>query len=143
MYAFGELVEKTCDNERNTREILHKTKNYVAETKESTPQPKSNICQCGESFYGDTCPNCGKKAIIIQSTETRDNSRKATQCECGELHYAIYCPICGKKAGASISNTEKPLKVEDKPQPKSTICKCGERFYGDICPNCGRNVKDL
>ena len=59
------------------------------------------------------------------------------------LSFRSYCPICGKKASASISNTEKPLKVEDKPQPKSTICKCGERFYGDICPNCGRNVKDL
>ena len=86
--------------------------------------------------------------VVRTDYETKEKHKmgtlkKATQCECGELHYAIYCPICGKKAGASTSNTKKPLKVEDKPQSKSTVCKCGERFYGDICPNCGRTIKDL
>lgn len=123
LYAFGELVEKTCNNENNTRQILLKLSEVSMEEAIKFVETASDMPRTEKAEQPAT-----------------SNVYKATQCECGELHYARYCPVCGKKANASTSNTPKTLNVEAEPQPKSTVCKCGERFYGDICPNCGRSV---
>lgn len=73
LYAFGELVEKTCDNENNTRNILKKMNekpinklDYSPEVTHIAPSKDATVCK-----HKWRCENC-------------NNMRTQTPCEyCG------------------------------------------------------------
>lgn len=87
LYAFGELVEKTCDNESNNYYIA-KQINEINENVKLLANPMVREAE-----------KTSKHKVEEKIEEIADiNLKKAVQCECGELHYAMYCPVCGKKS---------------------------------------------
>ena len=75
LYAFGELVEKTCDNENNTRQILKELQQRPVITQKETsavtttaPAPTYNprthkwMCSgCGNMRTQSPCEHCGQE----------------------------------------------------------------------------------
>lgn len=78
LYAFGELVEKTCDNENNTRQILKKLD--VKTTVNNATFIKNN--------------ECDKKTTNTPKTSSTHKWR----CDgCGNMRTQNPCEYCGKE----------------------------------------------
>ena len=71
LYAFGELVEKTCDNENNTKRILEKLNEKTYENKITPVQTTTTSKEisehkwrcdgCGNMRAQSPCEHCGKE----------------------------------------------------------------------------------
>ena len=114
LYGFGELVDKTCDIERNTRGISSRETPSVNEIAPATSVTKSATVH---SDSGWICDRCGTKNPLSSSSCKGCSSSKPS------------APTLSK--GVIPSSTEKP----------SVKCVCGERVYGEVCPNCGRKIE--
>ena len=78
LYAFGELVEKTCDNENNTKQILKKLNENTVKEKEPNKVKKSEINK-----------NEKKDPVV---NEKKDSAAKVTSIRTEKG--TIICPIC-------------------------------------------------
>ena len=67
LYGFGELIEKTCDNENNSKQILEKLNEKTCENKITPVQ--TNTARKDVCMHKWLCSGCG-------------NMRTQTPCEC-------------------------------------------------------------
>lgn len=84
LYGFGELIENTSEIAQNTRggerksemQERFKTERNFKDTSygeneglkkeyQTLPANASYLCECGLRFYGETCPNCGRKKNTV------------------------------------------------------------------------------
>ncbi len=82
LYGFGELIDKTCDIEKNTRgnrKVLDNQPTVKQEQVESIAKPKSvkvvttNIPLDESTPFIDTiCPECGKELSFVSNTNNTE-----------------------------------------------------------------------
>jgi hypothetical protein len=97
LYAFGELVEKTCDNEYNTRQILKKLNEKPIEQK----QTSNNTTPLTVEATSDT-PKTEKKEYADTDTaatfSTTENGKIiCSQCKFEQPSGRKVCWHCGAK----------------------------------------------
>ena len=95
LYAFGELVEKTCDNEYNTRQILKKLNEKPIEQK----QTSNNTTPLTVEATSDT-PKTEKKeyADTAATFSTTENGKIiCSQCKFEQPSGRKVCWHCGVK----------------------------------------------
>ena len=68
LYGLGEAVEQASEAAYNTREMLEilqkrneKESQAASRSRTTGDSSMSIVCKCGERFYGDVCPICGRK----------------------------------------------------------------------------------
>ena len=99
LYAFGELVEKTCDNENNTRHILNivstLTKVQINDSENDTRQILNELStltfEQTNNFENDTAINQAKRTTTEHASDgfwicscQRENGDSRTECwHCG------------------------------------------------------------
>ena len=107
LYAFGELVEKTIDNENNTRNILNKMNqmpivapyNYPVEKRYNNqiPQEQAPTMVCAQCNYEQpigrkTCWHCGT------SFESNAPTTHKWHCaSCNNMRTQTPCEYCGNQ----------------------------------------------
>ena len=94
LYAFGELVEKTCDNENNTRQILLKLNENPVEKK----QTSNNAIPLTVKTTSDT-PKTEEKESADTSTFSKTENGKiiCSQCKFEQPNGRKVCWHCGAK----------------------------------------------
>ena len=97
LYAFGEMVEKTCDNENNTRHILNivstLTKKQINDFENDTRQILNELSTLSfeqtNNFENDTA----KSNAEVKTTVTHK-----WRCDsCGNMRTQSPCEHCGQK----------------------------------------------
>ena len=132
LYAFGELVEKTASNEKNTRDLLKYIKdNYRA------PQPEEKSDDNKSTPFKATSPKnenkTPEKSYSPTATfEAKDNGTiVCSQCNYTQPKTRKVCWHCG----ASFETGEKS-------NAPYRCGKCGhEGPYEGACPECGSSIK--
>ena len=118
LYAFGELAEKTCENEENTRKILNllqdsnkgnnqtpnkgnspvpnMAKNYFA-PKVSAPTPGAHswrCSNCGSMISQKPCPYCGEGAPAEETAPAEKPAPAEKQKPVEVPEGSVACPAC-------------------------------------------------
>ena len=133
LYAFGELVEKTCENERNTSEMLKFIKenpiNVIQRTENFTPVSNDKIicsqCKCEQPSDRTRCWNCGttfatetpKKTPLKAPHDTPD----ATEAKPQKAETATFTTTDDNTIICSQCKCEQPSN-------RTRCWKCGSTF---------------
>lgn len=71
IFAFGELVDKACDIERNTRGKKPQTKKQEEpKTDYYEPSGKVKVIAKDDTFIDLICPHCGKQVSFARDTKS-------------------------------------------------------------------------
>ena len=139
LYAFGELVEKTVENEANTSAILKLLNNQAKAPKAVIPQAVAPQTQPSNS---QSSPSTAVQPVTapVNSGAALDPA-EATSAEDGE----IICPNCNTKQKSTRrvcwSCGQKFLGKGD-PNAPFRCGKCGQDGpYEGPCPSCGSSIK--
>ncbi len=146
LYAFGELVDKVCDIQKDVKDIkktatltLATIEEYTIEEKPTEQNDNSShewVCpKCGSVISSFTCEACGYDPSLKANFPVRvfkDNDGKITcpSCKTKQDGNRYSCVTCGQ------------VFINKQPNIPYWCGKCGKEgpFEGS-CPSCGSTIK--
>lgn len=147
LYAFGELVDKSCDNERNTRQILEKL-NTKPTKKASDPavneSKTARYANLVAPIKEDDIPEKKKWSDTAPFTTTEKGTIICSQCKFEQPGDRKICWRCGTKF-MIIPQATKKVSHEFKSGDPNAPYWCGncghDGPYAGNCPECNSSMK--
>jgi len=150
LYGFGELIDKTVENERNTRDILNILKKSPSKSTDSgAPKSQTENKNTEQTSYKQTASEPQPQQSFIKRSYTDDELRALPLTSLTQL-YASY--KITKETYDRIRNEDEKAKDEAKKKEETQVLPCPEcgedlSFMGwddlkqkQSCPFCGKEI---
>jgi len=134
LYAFGELVEKTSNNESNTRQILEKLNKEITHNTEEYKHEENPTANESTTSNSNEIPPENKEVWEDTATFliTENNTIICSLCKCEQPNNRKVCWHCGVKFKEQATVSDAPYWCG----------KCGhDGPYDGNCPICGSSLK--